>query len=175
MKHPFFLLLLLLAVLLSACSGGNPEQYTSEDGYFVDTVSDTITGPDGIVYSYKIGSSTITITYPNGATYYQTQHDQFGTAGWSDDYRPQQYAAGDKLVEVLSQRIPKKKEFRPGSILAGILLIGLGIWHAAAPESAWAFGWKWQIKFAEPTEAALILTRIEGIAAILIGIVMFFR
>ena len=88
MKHPFFLLLLLLAVLLSACSGGNPEQYTSEDGYFVDTVSDTITGPDGIVYSYKIGSSTITITYPTGATYYQTQHDQFGTVGWSDDYRP---------------------------------------------------------------------------------------
>lgn len=177
MKHPVILVLLLLAVLLTACSGGEVQQYTTEDGYVVDKASCTITGPDGIVYSYEVRGTTTTITYPNGATYYQTQQDQFGTAGWSNDYRPQHYTAGDKLVEVLSQNTPQRKSRsgNTGSIFFGLLLIGVGIWHTAAPESAWYLGHGWKFKNAEPSGAALVMTRIGGIAAIVIGFVMLLR
>ena len=56
-----------------------------------------------------------------------------------------------------------------------VIVILIGIFSLAAPDTAWYLSRGWQFKNAEPSDAALIITRIGGGVAILIGIVLLFR
>ena len=59
-------------------------------------------------------------------------------------------------------------------MLFSIIFILIGLFNLAAPEAAWYLSRGWQFKDAEPSDAALVMTRIGGGAAILIGFVLLF-
>lgn len=54
-----------------------------------------------------------------------------------------------------------------------IIFILAGIFNLVAPDAAWYLSRGWQYKDAEPSDAALVVTRIGGVA-IVIGIVLLF-
>ena len=58
--------------------------------------------------------------------------------------------------------------------MMGVICILFGIFNLAAPEAAWYLSRGWQFKDAEPSDAALVVTRIGGSVAILIGVVLLF-
>lgn len=171
-----FFLFALLAALLAGCAGA-PEVYTVSyigTDYTVDTVNGTIS--DGLyTYLYEIeGTSdrrSTTITYPGGARYYWTQSGSGGLGGCSDDYDPVRYADGDTLLTVLEMSAPKEYSGHP---VAGLLLIALGAWYVLAPRAAWHLSYGWRYRDAEPSEAALVISRVSGIAVILFGFFIMF-
>ncbi len=55
---------------------------------------------------------------------------------------------------------------------AVFLLIVHGIWSIVDPESAFMFGQRWMFNRAEPSDLALLWTRIRGIIAIIVSIVI---
>lgn len=173
------LVLLLCLVLLTSCGPETQTVYTVENNgisYTVDTVNGTIF--DGkYTYTYMIrgtgsGSQT-TITYPNGATYYWSWHGNVGSGGWSDDYDDRMYVKGSTLRDILSMARPRQQE-KSGNPLIGLLLIGLGIWNAVSPQTAWYLSHGWRFKDAEPSEMALGLNRIGGVISIVVGVIAMF-
>lgn len=59
-------------------------------------------------------------------------------------------------------------------LLVGILLILLGIANAAAPRVMWRINYGWRYKDAEPSNTALLVSRVGGVIAIAAGIVFLF-
>lgn len=57
-------------------------------------------------------------------------------------------------------------------ILAGILIIGLGLFHLLSPRTAWRWEVGWKFKDAEPSDAALMFHRITGVMLIIAAIVI---
>ena len=127
MKRGFLLCLLTLLLCLSACSsgeGGNSNVF-EENGYTVDLENQTIThGED--VYTFTVSggsSSSIRITYPNGATYFWEWSGNGGHGGWSDDYDPVRYADGDFLLDLINFR----PEPEPSGISPLLLILLLAV------------------------------------------------
>jgi hypothetical protein len=174
MKKWFLILTLIIAVLLSSCSTKNQDiydvQYREKD-LIVDTVDKTISY-DGQLYKYEVSGTTTTIIYPNNAKYWWTQTGNVGYGGWSEDYDEVKYISGSELVSVLSNESDSKSSNK-NYILIIIFLI-LGVWSTASPHSSWYLSYGWRYKNAEPSEIALILTRISGIILILASIVYIF-
>ena len=176
MKRSIFLVLCLLAaILLTACGGRreNPNIF-EKDGFTVNREAGTIThGED--VYTYEISGggsgSSIRITYPNGATYFWEWIGNGGHGGWSDDYDPVRYTDGDTLIDLVNFQPPRESSGNP---LLGLLVIALGIWNLAAPRTAWYLSYGWRFKDAEPSDAALVLGRVGGGAAVCIGLLLCF-
>lgn len=170
MKRGILLCLLALLLLLTACGGETSSVY-EQDGYTVDLESRTITYEED-VYTYTVSGSgagsEIRITYPNGATYYWTWNGNFGHGGWSDDYDPVRYTDGDTLMELLNFE-PEPEKSGPSPLLA-ILLLAAGIFNLVSPRAAWYLSYGWRFKNAEPSDAALVLGRLSGGLAILIGL-----
>ena len=166
--------LCLLAVLLLTACGGNAEKNSNifeKDGFTVNREAGTITHEED-VYTYTLsGNSKITITYPNGATYFWQWTGNGGYGGWSDDYDPVRYTDGDTLMDLINFQPPRESSGNP---ILGILVIALGIFNLAAPRAAWYLSYGWRFKHAEPSDAALGLGRIGGGVAVLIGLLLFF-
>ena len=177
MKRGFLLCLLTLLLCLSACSsgeGGNPNVF-EENGYTVDLENQTIThGED--VYTFTVSgggsSSSIRITYPNGATYFWEWSGNGGHGGWSDDYDPVRYADGDFLLDLINFR----PEPEPSGIspLLLILLLAVGVFNLVSPRTAWYLSYGWRFKNAEPSDTALVLSRVGGVIAIVLALVLSF-
>ena len=171
-----FAIFLLAALLLLGCA---PEETVHtvtlnrngiDYAFTVDTENCTIS--DGqYTYTYTVNGDHTTITYPNGARYYWTQNGMFGSGGWDDHYDPQTYTDGDILMDVLSVNAPREKR---GNVPAGIILILLGIFDAACPRCAWYLSYGWRFKNAEPSDTVLVVSRISGVVAIVIGFVCLF-
>ena len=172
-RRIFLTLCLLTAILLTACGGGANPNVFEKDGYTVDREAGTIThGED--VYTYAVtgsGSPRITITYPNGATYFWQWSGSAGHGGWSDDYDPERYADGDTLMELVNFQPPRESSGNP---LLGLLVIAAGIFNLAVPRTAWYLSYGWRYRNAEPSDAALVLGRVGGGAAVLIGLALLF-
>ena len=174
MKRGFLLCLLTLLLCLSACSsgeGGNPNVF-EENGYTVDLENQTIThGED--VYTFTVSgggsSSSIRITYPNGATYFWEWSGNGGHGGWSDDYDPVRYADGDFLRDLLDFQAPAQEE--EISPLLIVLLLAVGGFNLAAPRASWYLTYGWRYKDAEPSGVALVLNRVVGALAVLLAVV----
>ena len=176
MKKMCVILLVLLMLLLPACGqeeartvysvGINNVQMT------VDTQNMTIS--DGMhTYQFEITGNNITITYPNGATFYWSWSGNVGSGGWSEDYDDSTYTDGHILLQALEMKPgTQNKRERSGNPLAGLLILGLGLWNAVAPYSSWYLSHGWRYKDAEPSDAALGFTRFSGIAAIIVGIIL---
>ena len=178
-----FCLAALLALSMCACSSaGDTSTYTVGE-YVVDRVNCTIS--DGMyTYQYTFSGDasgySIDITYPDGSTYWwHRQMDNSGTGsssgGWSDDYDEGRYVSGDTLREILVAGAPRaSKERSPGMTLFGIVMLVGGLFNTISPQTAWYLSDGWKFKDAEPSDAALGLTRVGGAACILIGAILIF-
>ena len=173
------LLALPLVLLLTACAG-EPSQpsdtYTVERGdtvYTVNTAERTIS--DGTyAYSYTLsggaGGYSVEITYPDGSIYYWTVEGNLGYGGWSDGYDPDRYVPGETLCRILSDGAPTSSTPKNGFLI--LLLLAVGIFNAAAPRAAWYLSYGWRYKDAEPSDAALVVARLGGAAAITAGVIL---
>lgn len=174
---------LWIAVLLSVCilcgcqEKGNPNIYdVVHNGkvYTVDREQRTIRCDD-VLYQFEIfspggNSVRLDIIYPDGSTYFWTQESGSGYGGWSDDYNPEEkgYVPGDVLWDVLRMQSASRQDSGPSPLL-GVLLLAVGIFHAAAPQKVWMLEYGWRFKNAEPSDSALGVNRILGVVLVFIG------
>lgn len=168
-------LALVLTVSLVACGEQEPLEVTDRYGntYVIDREQGTISdGENTYEYTYEGDSEvfTITIHYPNGGRYQYSQSDGFGTGSGNARYSENFYVAGDLLADILQDNIPKRGSAR--KILAALVLAGGGIFLFACPEVAWYWQSGWRYKNVEPSDMALSFTRISGVVAIIIGIIV---
>ena len=164
--------LFLLAFLLFGCTEVHEAYSVTRNGieFHVNTYEGTIT--DGThIYLIDISGDSTTITYPNGARYYWTQNGMAGFGGWDDHYDPDTYADGDILIDILSENA---RQALRGNIPAGILMIVIGAFNLHFPNKAWYLSYGWRFKDAEPSDTVLVVSRISGVVAIVIGLVCVF-
>lgn len=167
-------LALLLALALCACSDSGPYTVTRNGrDYEIDKAAGTIS--DGR-YTYQFaltGNASqydLEITYPDGSTYWWTQEDSsMGHGGWSDGYGEGNYAQGDDLRDALLAKAPRA---RAGHPVLGLILLAAGLFCAAAPRAVWELQYGWRFKDAEPSDLALAMNRICGIAAAVIAVIL---
>ena len=169
------LVALVLAVSLPGCSEEETAYTVSRNGmeFHVDTVQKTVTQGEHTYHYKSSGDSSdfsVTITYPNGSTYWYSRSG--GIGGWSDDYDEGAYVSGDTLVDVLLAQAPRRAN--PGKLVGGLLLIALGLIDLIVPKVSWYLGYGWRYKDAEPSDAALVFARMGGAIAIAIGIALLF-
>ena len=169
------ILVLLLAVSLVGCGEQEPLEVTDRYGneYTIDREQQTISDGENIYkYTYEGDSEdySITIEYPNGGSYHYGESSGFGSGGGNSKYDPQRYTDADRLIGLLLDNMPKRGSVR--KILAALVLIGGGIFLLACPEIAWYWESGWRYKDAEPSDVALTVTRISGVVAVIIGIVV---
>lgn len=168
-------ILLLLSLSLLACTAQQTTYTITKNGieFQVDRAEQTISDGDNI-YSYTFSGDSsnfeVTITYPNGSSYWLSQSGGMGLSGWSSDYVEDAYVSGETLVDIVRETAPKKA--MPGKIIAGMILIALGLFDMAVPKVSWYLGYGWHYKRAEPSDAALLFARIGGGIAVVIGIVL---
>lgn len=170
---------ILVLALLTACSSNvSSGSYTVVKGntvYTVDPENGTIS--DG-TYTYGCDVTPngtgykLTITYPDGSTFFWNNSGNSGFGGWSEDYDPDRYADGFTLKGILEEKRPVEKSSNHGAI--AIALMMLGMFQAVAPRISWYLGYGWRYKDAEPSDAALALGRGGGILAIVIGVILLF-
>lgn len=166
---------LLLSLSLFGCAKQETTYTVSKNGieFHVDSTQKTISDGDNI-YQYEFSgdssSFNVTITYPNGSSYWYSQSGGMGQGGWSDDYIDGKYLSGDTLIDVLQEKAPKSAG--PGKITGAIILIGLGIFDVIFPKVSWYLGYGWRYKNAEPSDAALTFARVGGAIAIIIGFIL---
>lgn len=180
-KKRWFWLITFVAVFIScislcACSHEEPGPKTvayNGKTYTIDEEAMTISDQEN-VYKYEIegrGSSvSYRFIYPNGSTYYWTWSGNVGHGGWSSDYDETLYVDGYTLMDILDAERPRESE--PKNVPVIILLLVVGIFNTAAPQTAWYLSDGWKYKNAEPSEAALEWTRLSGIIVIVIAVFM---
>ena len=192
MKRKIAVVLIFVMLLtLTACQRapkGTDQMFISIDGKAISlvinfdeltiTASDalvTVTGVDGSgnvigttppgirdVYHYTYEDGNITITYPNGAIWWESST----AGGWDDYYDPQRYIEGDVLAMQLNQAYHDAEDRIPldGRILVGSLfLMIVGAIMAYDPKTVATLRMRWWVKDPEPTEYALRSTRSMGI------------
>ena len=181
MKRLFvFLAAFLLLFSLSGCKSKDETYNRARDGvvYTVDPANQTITdGTYTYHYTLSRGSSEITVTYPDGSYYWDRRSTDkhgisYGTFSGSKDYDEDRYVSGDTLCDVVRSGLPK--ESKPKNVLLILLLLVVGIFNTCSPKSAWYLSTGWQFRDAEPSDDALVLTRLGGIVCLAIGIGMIF-
>lgn len=176
-RHVLTVVLLFLLTCLCACQGAGSSRSIREVEhggmvYTVDTQNMTIAA-EGEVYRFQVSGgsagSRFEVTYPDGSTYWWEEDGMGGAGGWSDDYDPARYVPGDVLWRVLEQSAPSRRN-TGGNPLLGLLLLAVGIFHAAAPRAAWFLARGWYYKDAQPSDLALGLNRVFGVMFGLAGV-----
>ena len=171
--------LLLMLLLLCGC-GKTAEEADGTRSVKVYGETYTVNDGEGTVsdgkYEYGFAVSAngkVTLSYPDGSSYWWQANESSGYGGWSDDYetRDPGYADGDKLYAAVTSTA-KQRGGIGGSPIFAILLIGFGAVYAIAPETMWRMKFGWKLKDAEPSEASLTVTRALGIVFLLGGILI---
>ena len=190
-----FVLLFVMLLTLTACQRapkGTDQKFISINGEAISlvinfdeltiTVSDALgtgAGIDGSgnaigttphesknVYHYTYEDGNITITYPNGATYWESATSTGAISGWDGDYDTDRYIDGALLAQLLNQAYDDAEDriTLDGSILVGSLfLMIVGAIMAYDPKTVATLRMRWWVKDPEPTEHALRSTRFMGI------------
>ena len=165
---------ILLLISLCSCSETD-EPYTVERErrtFTVDPGNKTISdGTDTYTYAVSGDKSNyrITITFPDGSTYYENKS---GSIGWSKDYNIHRPVDGGMLCSVVEEGLSETSSVL-WNLLLGILAIGIGLLHLFAPQFVWHLEWGWRFKNAEPSDLALNATRAGGGLLLFLGILVF--
>ncbi len=178
-------LLLIVSVLLlfslCACSGSK-EPYTVEEGwktFEIDPEAKTISDEFG-TYQYAISKNddgfTLTITYPDGSTYFVKEQEfnsgTHRTSGHSDDYEEYRYVPGSILCDALEDELPAP--LFPGNPALGFFLIVLGALLILIPKLFWWLKIGWLLQGAQPAKYTLIVFQVVGVLTTLFGIIKLF-
>lgn len=148
--------------------------------YIVDTENCTISdGTYTYGYEYAASGRSVSFTYPDGNVYSAgiQSANSSGAGGVSAgsisaDY---DYSSGytDPLSLCYALTFPRETERASDTNpLVALLLCGVGIFNLAAPKASWYLSYGWRFKDAEPSDAAITLSRIGGGIAIVIGVIM---
>lgn len=181
-----FALIFAAAMLLAGCKKEPlPTVYTVYSygaPYTIDTEGRTISdGTYTYGYEYAASGSSVSFTYPDGNVYSAgiQSANSSGAGGLSAgsvsaDY---DYSSGytDPLslcYALASPREPKGAASSGANPLLALLLCGVGIFNLAAPKASWYLSYGWRFKDAEPSDAAITLSRIGGAIAVVIGVIM---
>lgn len=182
-----FALILAAAMLLAGCKKEPlPAVYTVYSygaPYTIDTEGRTISdGTYTYGYEYAASGSSVSFTYPDGNVYSAgiQSANSSGAGGVSAgsvsaDY---DYSSGytDPLSLCYALASPRetKRAASSGSNhpFVALLLCGVGIFNLAAPKVSWYLSYGWRFKDAEPSDAAITLSRIGGGIAVVIGVIM---
>lgn len=188
MKRTIAMLALLFAAMLlfAGCKKEPlPTVYTVYSygaPYTIDTQGRTISdGTYTYGYEYADSGNSVSFTYPNGEVYGASiTVASNGIGGMSAgaisaDY---DYNSGytDPLSLCYALTSPRETERAASSgsnhPFVALLLCGVGIFNLAAPKASWYLSYGWRFKDAEPSDAAITLSRIGGGIAIVIGVIM---
>lgn len=179
-----FALILAAAMLLAGCKKEPlPAVYTVYSygaPYTIDTEGRTISdGTYTYGYEYAASGSSVSFTYPDGNVYSAgiSTANSSGAGGMSAgaisaDY---DYSSGytDPLSLCYALTSPRETERASNTNpLVALLLCGVGIFNLAAPKASWYLSYGWRFKDAEPSDAAITLSRIGGAIAVVIGVIM---
>lgn len=197
-KRGIFLLILLVTAMLCGC-GTKTVFAVEEEGYTlsVDTTQHTVThGTD--VYRYEkespsIIENTITVRYPNGASY--TKKTEYGivigspgnTTGsdsalstkddgtYSGTVDENRYVPGRVLVNAVKRAISmkedqqEKREENGKCWVIAILALAVGFVNLRFPEGMWHFQHWWCVDGGEPSQFYLARCRFGGVVLLIIG------
>lgn len=185
MKRTIAMLALVFAAILlfAGCKKEPaPTVYTIDvygATYIVDTENCTISdGTYTYGYEYADSGNSVDFTYPNGEVYGASiTVASNGIGGMSAgaisaDY---DYSSGyaDPLTLYRALTSPRETEKASDTNpLVALLLCGVGIFNLAAPKASWYLSYGWRFKDAEPSDAAITLSRIGGGIAVVIGVIM---
>lgn len=186
MKRTIAMLALVFAAILlfAGCKKEPaPTVYTTDvygATYIVDTENCTISdGTYTYGYEYADSGNRVDFTYPNGEVYgasITVANNSIGgvSAGAiSADY---DYDSGytDPFTLYRALTSPREKERSSGTNhpFVALLLCGVGIFNLAAPKASWYLSYGWRFKDAEPSDAAITISRIGGGIAVVIGVIM---
>jgi len=169
------ILILVLTLSLAGCGEQGPEYAFDRYGneYTIDWEAGTISDGTNIYeFTYEGDSEdySVRIEYPNGGSYHWGESGGFGSGGGNSKYDPKRYTDADILIQLLEENAPRG--LRLGNILAALVLIGGGIFCIASPETVWFWQSGWRYRDAEPSDMALTASRVSGIAAVIIGIIV---
>lgn len=176
-KAAILILALLLTLFLQACEKPATTYTVEKDGKAFQVDSEAGTLSDGThTYTYTFSgdseSYVIDIYYPNGSSFHWTKNRMLGYGSQSGDYNDELYISGEILCEVIATKAPTPAN--PGKFWAVVILLGIGIFNAAAPQASWYLSYGWRFKDAEPSDLALNIGRTVGIFAIIAGVFMIF-
>lgn len=127
---------------------------------------------EGDVYHYTFDDGDITITYPNGATWWANG----SVGGWDGDYDTGRYIDGDTLARQLTQAHQYARKNWDNVLIVGLvclLIIGLCIVDIMHPDIFYKMRYGLWVQNAEPTEFALMMSRIGGIVGIVLAVILF--
>lgn len=180
MKKLALVFLLVLLVLLCSC-GTAADVYEVDYGgrvYSVNWEEMTIT-VEGVVCQFEFTGSAedhrFEVTYSDGSFWYANGSGNVTSFGWSDDYSAPHYISGDTLHDVVLDTSPAREPVVSGTgLVAGIVLIAIGVFEAVYPRLGWRLGYGWRFKNAEPSDAALTMGRVWGVIIIVLGVVCIF-
>ena len=127
---------------------------------------------EGDVYHYTFEDENITITYPNGATWWTSST----AGGWSNDYDPERYIDGDILAQQLTQAYQYSRKNWDHVLVMGLvslIIIIVSILDIMHPDIFHKMRYGLWVQNAEPTEFALTISRVGGVVAIVLAVIGF--
>lgn len=182
-----FALILAAVMLLAGCKKEPlPAVYTVYSygaPYTIDTEGRTISdGTYTYGYEYAASGSSVSFTYPDGNVYSAgiQSANSSGAGGLSAGSVSADYDYNSGYTDPLSLCYALASPREPkGAASSGsnhpfvaLLLCGVGIFNLAAPKASWYLSYGWRFKDAEPSDAAITLSRIGGGIAVVIGVIM---
>ena len=197
-KIAFILMLVMLMLLtLAACATkpkGTEIKTVEKNGDTLFVIYDfddqtisvgstlvSVYGPDGELiwdedrkdeYRYVYDNGNITITYPNGATWWESST----AGGWDDDYDPERYIDGDILARQLTQAYQYSRKNWDSVLVVGffsLIIIVVSILDIKHPDVLHRMRYGLWVRNAEPTEFALTISRLCGVVAIVLAVIGF--
>ena len=127
------------------------------------------------LYRYEYDDGDITIVYPNGAKYYENTSDTGAVISWDDHYDAVRYIEGDFLARQITKAYNTPKDW-DSILLVGLMCLVMIAFCAVDvlhPEILFDLRHRWWVKNAEPTELALLMSRIGGIVGIVCFVILF--
>lgn len=169
-------LLFLGSMLLTACQAKEPFEATYQNEFFTIDPQNQTVEHDGQTYRYELSGNTLTIAYPNGASYWQTTDGNGSYGGWNDLYAEtsEQYVDGGVLENVILQYAASRSNKNNAGKWAGIIAVLIGLWSLFFPRAAWFIEFGWRYRNAEPSGGALIFQRSAGVILLIAGIFLLF-
>ena len=128
------------------------------------------------VYHYTYEDGDITITYPNGATYWESASSNGAIGGWEGDYDTDRYIDGMTLAMQLTQAYNNSGKNWDEVVIMGLVclvVIGLCLVDVIHPEWFFELRYSLWVRNAEPTEFALMMSRMGGVIGIVLCVIMF--
>ncbi|WP_181347365.1 DUF6199 family natural product biosynthesis protein [Thalassobacillus sp. CUG 92003] len=112
------------------------------------------------------------VEFENGQTYFYEQTGNTGSGGGSEELTNKEMDLAEEAIdkyEKLNGDATTSKNISTGDPF-GIVMILFGLLGAIFPHAAWYLEIGWKLRDAEPSELALIVNRVGGILASIVGL-----